>query len=422
MKKANEREIAVYALMDITVDGGYNNIVLRKTLGRNDALSQTQKAFITELVNGALRNLLFIDEIINQFASVKTKKMKPLILNILRISVYQIKWMDKTPDFAVLNEAVNIARTKGFANLTGFVNGVLRNMLRNLDQIVLPDRAKTPVRHLSVRYSYPVGLTEKLIDYFGGDVDRTEQMMIANNRPPKLTVCVNPLKTTAEALAARLAEEGAAVAPGQLSPYALHLSGTANMAKLPAFQEGLFHVIDESAMLSVQLLNPKKGQTMLDLCSAPGGKAFFAGYLMRNEGEIIAADIHEHKIALIEASAARLGLDIIKTALSDATVFHEEFEEKADVLLIDAPCSGLGLVRKKPDIKYTKTVEDISALARLQRELLAASWRYVKKGGTLVYSTCTLTKEENEDNMNWFMANFPFLPAPGEGETPVKAG
>lgn len=408
MEKANEREIAVYALIDITVDGGYNNVVLRKTLNRNDGLTQVQKAFITELTNGVLRNIIFIDYIINQFSNTKTTKMKPLILNILRISVYQIKWMDKTPSFAVCNEAVNLAKKKGFVNLSGFVNGVLRNIVRNLDNIKLPDMANEPVKYLSVIYSYPEWMVEKFIRYFDGDLDITEKMFIANSNPPKLTICVNTLKMGMEALESKLEREGVKVKEGSLIPNALKLSGTANIAALASFKDGLYHVIDESAMLSVNILNPKKGQTMIDICSAPGGKSFLACYIMQNSGTIVSRDIHEHKIELIEQSKQRLGTDIIKTELADAAVFDIKYEEKADVLLIDAPCSGFGLVRKKPDIKFTKTNDDIINLAKLQKDILSASWKYVKRGGILVYSTCTLTIEENIDNINWFLDSFPF--------------
>ncbi len=410
MLKIDERELAVNILMEITIEGAYNNIILRKTLDKNGAATQVQRAFITELVNGVLRNLMFLDFIINKFSKIKTTKMKPLILNILRISVYQINFMDKVPPFAVCNEAVSLVKKRGLGALSGFVNGVLRSILRDLESITFPDKDKLPKEYLSVKYSYPKWLVDKFYDDFDNNFDLIEDIFQTNNKPPKVTLCINTLKTNKSELVEILKSEGVTVKDAVLFQNALNISSSSNIKTLDSFKKGLYHVMDESAMLSVAALNPSPGQTVMDICAAPGGKSLLSAYIMENKGHIISRDIHPHKKQLIDESALRLGINIIKTELSDATAFNNNYEETADALLIDAPCSGFGLIRKKPDIKYAKTMDDVANLSALQREILSASWRYLKPGGTLVYSTCTLTKQENEENIEWFLNNFPFEP------------
>ncbi len=403
-----DRETAIYILMDIIHEQGYNNIVLRKTLGRDDTLTTVQKAFVTELVNGTLRNLIYIDYVIDQFSNTKTTKMKPLIASILRTSVYQILFMDKVPVSAVCNEAVKIAKQRGFQTLTGFVNGVLRNIVRNADNIQWPDAQADRERYLSVKYSYQPWM----IAYWRRQYDdeTITQILEGNNETPEVTVCTNLLKTTPEALMETLVAEGVGVTRGHIHKNCLRLSRVGDLAKLRSYQEGLFHIMDESAALAVDVLHPTPGSTMIDICAAPGGKSFYAAYQMGNMGKIYARDIYEHKLQLIEDTKKRLGIEIIETQLQDGLAVQEGDKASADYVLLDAPCSGLGLLRKKPDIKYSKTYEDVLALSALQRTLLEAAQQYVAEGGVLVYSTCTISEEENLKNIQWFVERYPFEP------------
>ena len=397
------REIAVYALIDILEQQLYNNLTLKKIFNENKNITVEDRAFITELVNGTLRNIIYIDYIINSFSKTKTNKMKPLILNIIRISVYQIMFMEKVPVSAVCNEAVNFAKKKKFNGLSGFVNGVLRNIARNKDNIKLPD---DKIDFLATKYSYNKWVIEKWISQFG--YEKTEEICKANILPPKVCICVNTNKIDKNTLKDMLTKEGMVVEDGLISKNSLYLTKTKNIADSNAFKKGYFHIMDESSMLLVETLAPCENETIIDICSAPGGKSFYCSYLMKNKGQIISRDIHSHKIELMQDTIKRLGIENIKLELKDGAMFYKEDEEIADRIIIDAPCSGFGIVKKKPDIKYTKTKEDIKELSNIQKEILKASYKYVKKGGTLVYSTCTLFDEENIENINWFCKNYGF--------------
>jgi 16S rRNA (cytosine967-C5)-methyltransferase len=401
-----EREIALYAITDILGEKGYNNIVLRKTLNKNKQLSVVQRGFVTELVNGTLRNLIHIDYIISSFSKTPLPKVKPMVLNTLRLAVYQLVYMDKVPDSAACNEAVALIKKKGLAGLSGYVNGVLRNVARNKDSVKYPDEDKEPVKFLSVKYSYPEWIIEYWLKSF--DYDKVKLMCAENNLAPRVGICINTCKTNREELKAALARDNIAVTDGCISDDSLCISKTSDISEAEAYGEGLFHIMDESSMLAVKILDPHRGDTVMDVCAAPGGKSFYCGYLMGNEGKIISGDVHEHKIELLREGAQRLGLDCIAPTLADASVFNEKYAGTADRLIADAPCSGLGLVKKKPDIKYNKTYDDIESLVKIQRDILTASAAYVKKGGYLVYSTCTVSSLENEENVKWFLNNFDF--------------
>ena len=403
-----EREIALYAIIDILNEKAYNNIVLRRVLSRNSHLSMVQRAFVTELVNGTIRNMINIDYIISQYSKTPLDKMKPVILNILRMGVYQMIYMDKVPDSAACNESVELAKMKGFGSLSGFVNGVLRNISRNKNNISYPDREKQPVEHISVKYSYPKWIVEYWMQEL--DIDTIEKICLSNRVPPKVSACINTLKTDKEGLKTMLSSDNITMTDGVFKKNALYLSKTRDITETSAFKYGLFHVMDESSMLAVDILAPKAGDKVLDCCAAPGGKSFYCAYKMKNKGEIISADVYDHKLELIKDGMQRLGINIISPVLSDASVHKEEYDGKMDCVLVDAPCSGFGLFRKKPDIKYNKTMEDVEALAKLQRDILSTCRLYVKQGGCLVYSTCTISLKENLENVKWFCKNFGFEP------------
>ncbi len=400
----NPREVAADALDEIISQEAYNNVTLRRHLKRNGAMPRLDKAFVTECVNGTLRNIIYIDYVINSFSKIKTEKLKPLILSVMRISVYQMLFMDKVPDSAACSEAVKLVKKRGLAPLSGYVNGVLRNISRSRENITLP---KTDtLEYISVKYSYPLWIVKMWNAKYG--YETTEKICQGGNTTPDVCIAVNTLKTSKDELKNRL--EGMTVNDGAYIKDCLHIKGASDITKSELFQEGMFHIQDESSMLAVEVLNPKEGETVLDVCSAPGGKSFLAAEKMNNKGKIVSCDIYPHKIELIKETAARLGTNIIETRLRDAGERHKEDFEKYDRVIVDAPCSGLGLIRKKPDIKLKKTGDDIDSLVLLQKRILDASAMYVKPGGILVYSTCTICKKENEMNVKYILEKDDFEP------------
>lgn len=400
MIQINPREVAAEAMVQILAEGAYNNTALRRLLRQNGAMSQQDRAFVTEIVNGTLRNIYYVDYVIDQFSNTKLNKIKPWLLAVMRTAVYQMLFMD-VPDNAACNEAVKLATARGYKSLSGFVNGVLRAIGRGKTEIKLPQ--KGTAEYLSVVYSHSLWLVKMWVAYYG--YEKTEALCQADNEAPDVTIRVNTLKTDAETLAKQLEEKGITVRQGSLWKDALHLSRTADLGRLAEFQEGLFHVQDESSQTAVAVLDPQKGEKILDLCAAPGGKTFTMAERMENSGEIHAGDIYEHKAELIADGAHRLGISIVKTSVRDASVEDTSAIGAYDRVLADVPCSGLGLLRKKPDIRLKKDGSEIDALVGIQRQILEQAAKYVKDGGVLVYSTCTLSRKENEKNVEWFLQN-----------------
>jgi len=396
------REIALKTIYDINEKGAYSNIALNKQLMSN-AFKDVDRAFITDLVYGTIKWKLTIDYIISSFSSIKLKKISPWIINILRLGVYQILYMDRIPESAACNESVKLAKKFGHAASSSFVNGVLRNVARNKSSITYPDKEKNPAMYLSVKYSHPEWLVERWISDFGFDF--TEGLLASNNEVPDFTVRVNTLKTSKEDLMADLSKNGIQAIEGKAVEEAIILRNPGSFLNLSSYKLGHFQVQDESSMLSAIILDPKPGQLVIDVCSAPGGKATHMAQIMKNKGQIIARDVHEHKIDLINEAAKRLGISIIKAEVHDATLVDESLLEKADRVLVDAPCTGYGIIRKKPDIKWTRTMTDIKEITDLQFKILSAASKYVKPGGSIVYSTCTIEKEENRDLVERFLAH-----------------
>jgi 16S rRNA (cytosine967-C5)-methyltransferase len=389
----NERKIAIDILVKIISENAYNNITLRKALKAQDDFNITQKAFVTEMVNGVLRNLIYIDYVINSFSKLHTDKMKVFIACVIRCSVYQILFMDKVPNFAACDEAVKIVKRRGFSSLSGFVNGILRNVAKNGKNIKLPNKTAEPVKHLSVKYSCPEWIITHLLTEY--DIGSVEQICAVSALAPEVSICVNTLKTSREKLVALFKKNSIEVRTSPANDKLLYIKGAGDITSLEMFKNGLFHVMDENSMNAVFALNPLKGDTVIDMCAAPGGKSFHMAYLMENMGTIYANDIFEHKIDLVKNGAKRLGITNIKAQISDASKPNDSFCEIADKVLVDAPCSGFGIMRKKPDIKYRKSADDITSLVKIQREMLNTASQYVKPSGVLVYSTCTLSKAEN---------------------------
>ncbi|MGE4215155.1 MAG: 16S rRNA (cytosine(967)-C(5))-methyltransferase RsmB [Anaerotignaceae bacterium] len=401
----NPREVAAEVLVSVTNDGQYNNMALKKALKQNGAMPMKDRAFVTEIVNGTLRNIFYIDYLINSVSTVKTEKIKPWVLAVLRSAVYQMVFMN-VPDSAAVNEAVTLVKGKGLGKLAGFANGVLRNIATNKDTITLPNEEKDPSKYLEVKYSHPQWLIKMWLNQY--PYEFVKELCIANGKASPVTVMANPLKTTVENLKDDMIDDGITAENGAYIENALRLTKLSDLSALFSFKHGDFHVQDESSAIAVKVLDPKISEKILDVCAAPGGKSLLMAETMNNIGEIIARDVFDHKLELIDETAKRLGINIIKTELKDASKCYDEDKNLFDRVLIDAPCSGFGLLRKKADIRINRSGNDIDGLTKLQREILTAAAEYVKVGGILVYSTCTICKKENIGNINWFLQNFPY--------------
>ena len=393
----NTRELALDMLLAIDRDGQYSHLVLRDVLDKYQYLSKQERAFLTRLTEGTVERMLTLDYVIDQFSKTKVKKMKPLIRELMRLSVYQIMYMDGVPDAAVCNEAVKLARKRGFSGLSGFVNGVLRSVARGWKDVAFQNE--------SVRYSVP----EWIIDGWNADYGRdvTEKMLEAFMQPAKITVRTNTQKCTPEELKDRLSQEGVTVEAIEGISYAFALSGFDYLAGLGSFQDGWFYVQDISSMTVAHAADPKKGDYIIDVCAAPGGKSSHLAELLDGSGMVEARDLTEYKVGLIEENILRHDLHNMKAVQQDATLFDEASVEKADILICDLPCSGLGVIGRKSDIRYKMTAEKAHDLAVLQQGMLDTVWKYVKRGGKLIYSTCTIHKEENEDNVAAFLQKHP---------------
>lgn len=406
----NPREIAINILKEINEEEAYSNISITRNIGKD--LNSLDEALIREIVYGVIENKLFIDWVIMQYSKIKLKKIAPVIREILRIGVYQIIFMDKIPDSAAVNESVKLAKKYGHKGSIGFTNAMLRNISRNRNNIRFPDRNTDTVEYLSVKYSHPKWMIKKWIKDFG--VDFTEELCIANNEKPKLNIRVNTLKITKQDLMCKLKSRGLNISEGKYAYDSIIIDNPVRITDTDEFKNGLFQIQDESSMLVAQVMNPKPGDFVIDVCSAPGGKTTHIAQKMENRGKIIARDIHEHKLQLIRDNMERLRISIIELEKFNALDLDEKLIEKADCCLVDAPCSGLGLIRRKPDIKWHKEEDNLSKITKLQYEILMNSSKYIKRGGTLVYSTCTIQKEENiclvkkfiDNNKNFKLKSF----------------
>lgn len=401
----NSRELILDTLLLIDRDGEYSHIALKQVLDKYQYLDKKERAFITRVVNGTLERMIELDHIIHSFSKVKVNKMKPVIRMILRSGVYQIKYMDAVPDSAVCNESVKLAGKRGFTGLKGFVNGVLRNVSRNLARVEYPSREKDPEGYLSIRYSLPAWLAAQWISEYG--LEKAEEIGEGFFAERPLCVRCNTSRISREELAERLRREGVEVTPDEEVPCALWLQGYDHVAGLPEFREGLFYVQDLSSMRAVLWADPKEGDQVLDVCAAPGGKAIHVAEMLRGTGMVEARDLTDYKVGLLEENIRRAGLANIQAVKWDATLPDPEKEEKMDIVLADLPCSGLGVLGKKPDLRYKMTPEKEEELARLQQKILSVAQAYLKPGGTLVYSTCTIHRAENEENTRWFLENHP---------------
>ena len=404
------RETALNALIACRKDAAWSNGVLKEYILR-DRLDRRDAALAAKLCYGVLQNRNKLDFYLKQLLTGKLKDLHPVVHDILHLGLYQIYELDKVPDNAAVNESVDLAKKycKKQRFAPGLVNGVLRNAVQTKGTLKEP-------ASLEDQYSHPWELIKLLRGYVGKE--RIEMMLKANNEAPQTVIQVNTLRITADALKLRLAEEHVEAEIHPWMPDCLVLGSTGDLEKLPAFREGLFYVQDPAAKLSVLCAElPREDIKLLDCCSAPGGKSFAAAIAMTGKGKITSCDIHEHKVPLIQKGAARLGIENITARQQDASQNVPEWNDSFDAVIADVPCSGYGIIRKKPDIRY-KNPADMEGLPELQLAILKNQARYVKPGGLLMYSTCTLVRAENEgiveaflkDNENFYLES---LPLPG---------
>ena len=398
-----DREIAYQILMEIE-EGAYANLILDRILRLNKQLNALDRGLITELVYGTVKYRAKLDWLIGETVK-KAEKLEKGPRVLLRLSFYQLLFMDKIPPFAVTNEAVKLAKKYFHTGVASLLNGVLRNYLRNSDKIILPDAQKTPLEYLEIVYSHPQWMLERWLKRYGWE--NTVKLCEYNNAPADLWIRVNTLKCTRQELAAKLKAEGCDLSFSSLVPEGILLKFSPPVAALPSFKEGLFTVQDESSMLVAHVVNPHSKQIILDVCAGPGGKTTHLAQLMKNQGEILACDVHRHRIGLIKENAERLGIDIVKTKLLDATRIDRELKEQFALVLVDAPCSGLGVLRRRPDSRWHKQPEEVQLLAELQTQILASVYHLLAPKGRLIYSTCTIEPEENFEVVAKFLAEHP---------------
>lgn len=399
-KKVTEREIALDILMEVLERGSFIHISLFRGLDKYQYLEKQERSFITRVVDGTVEYLLPIDEAINICSKIRTEKMKPLIRTLLRMSVYQILYMDRVPDSAACNEAVKLAAARHFSGLKGFVNGVLRNVSRRKDEFIFSD----PV----LKYSMPEWILKRWEKDYGWET--AERIAEAFLRETPTAVRCNQTLASVETVKASLRAQRVEVSQSEYAEDILLLKGYDYLESLDAFQKGWIQVQDLSSSFVGTLAAPAHGDYVIDVCGAPGGKALHLADLLQGTGMVEVRDISYQKVSMIEENIDRSGFQNIRAQVWDALELHEESVEQADVVIADLPCSGLGIIGKKPDIKYRVTEQDLEELAALQREILSVVWKYVKPGGRLVYSTCTIDALENQDNRKWFLENFPFQP------------
>lgn len=394
------REVALRILYETEIKNGYLNLVFAEGLKKAE-LSPIDASFVKELVFGVYRFKIFLDYIIRANSKIRLKKIDLKVLNLLRLGVYQIYFMDKVPSHAAVSECVTLSKKISFGKTPGFVNAVLRSVIRE-GKRNLKELKGDKIKYLSVKHSYPEDLVKFFCNNFG---KRTESLLSSGNEVPPLCVRVNTLKTTKEELKKAMEKSDITTEETPFCDSGLYLFNASE--KKREHLKSLFTVQDQSSQLAALALDPQKNETVLDLCSAPGGKTTHLAELMENAGKILAFDLHDHRLKSVNESAQRLGIDIIKTEVSDAACENPELINYADKILLDVPCSGLGIIRRKPDIKYKENITDFDELLTLQRKILNNAKNYLKPGGIMVYSTCTINPKENLEQIKLFLCENP---------------
>lgn len=394
------REQSIVTLKKIFKDKSYSNIVINNDMKNVD---ERHLSLYRKSVLGVVENLLFIDWIINEVSSTKTKKMELDVVIVLRLAVYQLFFLDSSHENAVVNESVQYIKDKGNIKASKFVNAVLRNILRSKIELLKKMNNLPFDENLSVKYSYPLPLVKKWRIQFGKE--NIEKVLIANNAEAPLEIRVNTLKVTRDELIKIFEEKGLKAHKCKYANKGLVLENPYGIEKLDEYKNGLFSVQSESSMLAGEILNPKEGSLLIDMCAAPGGKSLNAAEIMNNKGKVISRDVYKGKLPLIDKEAKRLGLEIIQTEEFDATKLDGSLIEKADYIIADVPCTGLGIIRRKPEIKYKNTDNEIKEIRKIQYKILENALQYLKPKGEMVYSTCTTNSEENKKLILEFLTN-----------------
>jgi 16S rRNA (cytosine967-C5)-methyltransferase len=395
------RKAAYFALLDVEDRRAYSNIVLNNDKFRSRLNSP---AFATELVYGVLENKMLLDYLINILVPRGSEKLKSSVRVILRMGIYQLGYMNSIPEYAAVNESVNLAK-RFCKGREGFVNACLRTYIREKDNLKIPSRDEDEVKYLSIKYSYEPWIIQMWLEQY--DADFVEELLRAGNDKASFVIRANQLKISTEDLMKRIEAIGCHVEKGSIYDDALYVKNGSVLLENSMFEHGLFSIQDEASMLVVTVLDPQPEEFIMDVCAAPGGKAMAMAEKMKNKGKVLAGDIYIRKLGLVNKEAQRLGVRIVETRTWDATRVSDELIETADRVLVDAPCSGLGVVRRKPEIKYKKRTSEFEKLPEKQIQILSSSSKYVKPGGVLVYSTCTINQTENQDVVAKFLANNP---------------
>jgi len=403
----NTREIILDTLLAIERGEAFSHKLIKAVLDKYDYLDGREKAFIKRVTEGSLERQIELDYYLNHFSSVPVRKMKPLIRCLLRMSTYQLLFMDAIPDSAVCNEACKLAAKRKFHNLKGFVNGVLRNIAKNKDNLPMPDAERDKAEFYSVKYSMPKWLVEYWMDAYGEETTVSLLEGLLKIHPVSLRFRIDLSSEEKESLIAAMEAEGVRLTQSPYLPYVYQLEDVESVSSLPGFDEGVFTVQDVSSALAVEAADIQPGDFVMDICAAPGGKSILAA---EKADKVLSRDISQAKTSVIEENIQRMQQDNIAVEVHDATIFDEAYREKADVVIMDVPCSGLGVIGKKRDIKYHVTPESLIDIVALQRQIVENSWQYVKPGGILLYSTCTINPKENEEMVEWIIGKFPFEP------------
>lgn len=402
----NLRMLAVDSLIEIMEENRHSHLVIGEVLDKYSYIEKQERAFYQRLTFGTIERMIYLDYVIEQFSSKPVKKMRPVVRYILRTGVYQIIYMDSVPDSAACNEAVKIAKKRGFLSLSGFINAILRKVCANKDKLKLPDMEREPQEYLSVINSTPLWIVQMLYEKYG--FETTKKVLEQSLETKNVTIRCNRDRIDTEELIQRLEEQGISVNRGNYVSDALIIKNFDSIYDIYGYEEGYFYVQDESSMLAVLAAGIDTKDTIIDVCAAPGGKSLFAAQFA-NEGKVISRDLTENKTDIIRENAIRLGTSNILIETKDALILDEKYVGKADVVLADLPCSGLGIIGKKPDIKYKVTKEQTIELAGLQKEILRVVASYVKPGGVMIFSTCTINPDENEKNVKWITDNLDFV-------------
>lgn len=401
----NSREIILDTLLEMERNKEYDGRLIKAVLDKYSYLPSQDKSFIKRVLEGTLERKIELDYYLDSFSSVPVRKMKPLIRCLLRMSVYQLIFMDAIPDSAVCNEAVKLAQKRKFSGLKGFINGVLRSIAKAKDALPTPDPAADLTAYLTVKYSMPRWIVEKWLKEYGGEVTEGMLESLLEIHPVSIRFSTGLTCEEITQYVKQMEEKGVVLNQSTYLPYVYTAKNTDDIRKLPGFAEGKFVIQDVSSALAVEAAGIQAGDFVVDICAAPGGKTMLAA---EKAGRVLSRDVSEEKLDYIRENIQRMGLTNVETQVYDAGCKDDTLKEQADVVIMDVPCSGLGIIGKKRDIKYNVTLESLESLNALQKSIVTNSWEYVKKGGILLYSTCTVNPAENQEMVQWITEHFPF--------------